>query len=35
MAGLFAQRDVPGGVVFDGNVRQLWVQVVEVLVGFS
>ncbi|KAK4640697.1 hypothetical protein QC761_0094610 [Podospora bellae-mahoneyi] len=43
MTGLFARRevaaygglDVPGGVVFDGNVRQLWVQIVEVLVGFS
>ncbi|KAI0003471.1 ammonium transporter AmtB-like domain-containing protein [Xylariaceae sp. FL0662B] len=41
--GLFAQKelvayggsDVPGGVVFDGNVSQLWVQIVEVLIGFT
>ena len=41
--GLFAQRevaayggvDVPGGVFFDGNIRQLWVQIVEVLIGFT
>ncbi|KAI1502487.1 ammonium transporter AmtB-like domain-containing protein [Biscogniauxia marginata] len=41
--GLFAQKkvaayggvDVPGGVFFDGNARQLWVQIVEVLIGFS
>lgn len=43
MTGLFAQKtvaayggmDVPGGVFFDGNIRQLWVQVVEVIIGFS
>ncbi|RYP43847.1 hypothetical protein DL768_009627 [Monosporascus sp. mg162] len=41
--GLFAQKEVAayggvevdGGVFFDGNVRQLWVQVVEVLIGFE
>ncbi|KAK3352665.1 ammonium transporter AmtB-like domain-containing protein [Lasiosphaeria hispida] len=41
--GLFAQKevaayggvDVPGGVFFDGNIRQLWVQIVEVIVGFT
>jgi len=41
--GLFAQKkvaaygglEIDGGVFFDGNVRQLWVQIVEVLVGFS
>ncbi|RYP05169.1 hypothetical protein DL764_003990 [Monosporascus ibericus] len=41
--GLFAQKEVAayggvevdGGVFFDGNVRQLWVQVVEVLVGIT
>ncbi|KAI1853983.1 hypothetical protein JX266_001124 [Neoarthrinium moseri] len=41
--GLFAQKEVAayggvvvdGGVFFDGNIRQLWVQVVEVLVGFT
>ncbi|KAI0128778.1 ammonium transporter AmtB-like domain-containing protein [Xylariales sp. AK1849] len=41
--GLFAQKkvaayggvDVDGGVFFDGNVRQLWVQIIEVLVGFT
>jgi ammonia channel protein AmtB len=40
--GLFARKevaayggvDIPGGVVFDGNVRQLWVQIVEVVIGF-
>ncbi|CAJ2499756.1 Uu.00g026090.m01.CDS01 [Anthostomella pinea] len=40
--GLFAQKEVAayggvevaGGVLFDGNVRQLWAQIVEVLVGF-
>ncbi|KAK3070459.1 hypothetical protein LTS18_015098, partial [Coniosporium uncinatum] len=44
MTGLFASREVAGydgvtviegGVVFDGNVRQLWVQLVEALVGFT
>jgi Amt family ammonium transporter len=43
MTGLFAQSkvaaygglEVPGGVFFDGNVRQLWVQIAEVLIGFS
>jgi len=44
MTGLFASREVAGydgvtvidgGVVFDGNVRQLWVQIVEALVGFT
>lgn len=41
--GLFAQKEVAayggavvdGGVFFDGNVRQLWVQIVEVLIGFT
>jgi ammonia channel protein AmtB len=42
--GLFAQKEVAaydgvteiaGGVFFDGNVRQLWVQIVEALVGFT
>ncbi|KAK3324014.1 ammonium transporter AmtB-like domain-containing protein [Cercophora scortea] len=41
--GLFAQKevaayggvDVPGGVFFDGNIRQLWVQIVEALIGFT
>lgn len=41
--GLFARKDVAayggvqidGGVVFDGNMRQLWVQLVEVLVGLT
>jgi ammonia channel protein AmtB len=41
--GLFAQKavaaygglDVPGGVVFDGNIRQLGVQIVEALIGFT
>ncbi|KAK4110962.1 Rh-like protein/ammonium transporter [Canariomyces notabilis] len=40
--GLFAQKkvaaygglDIPGGVFFDGNIRQLWVQIVEVIIGF-
>lgn len=40
--GLFARKevaayggmDIAGGVVFDGNVRQLWVQIVEVVIGF-
>lgn len=42
MTGLFAQKEVAayggveivGGVVFDGNWRQLWVQIVEAVVGF-
>lgn len=41
--GLFAQKevaayggvDIVGGVFFDGNVRQLAIQIVEVLVGFT
>ncbi|KAI1254660.1 hypothetical protein MGN70_003674 [Eutypa lata] len=41
--GLFARKEnaayggveVAGGVFFDGNVRQLWVQIVEVLIGFT
>ncbi|KAK1834271.1 ammonium transporter AmtB-like domain-containing protein [Podospora conica] len=41
--GLFAQKEVAayggleidGGVFFDGNVTQLWAQIVEVLVGFT
>ncbi|ETS88258.1 hypothetical protein PFICI_02086 [Pestalotiopsis fici W106-1] len=41
--GLFAKKEVAayggaivdGGVFFDGNVRQLWVQIVEAIVGFS
>lgn len=43
MTGIFAQKkvaayggvEVDGGVVFDGNVRQLWVQIVEALIGFA
>ncbi|KAK3987214.1 putative ammonium transporter [Cladorrhinum sp. PSN332] len=43
ITGLFAQKkvaayggmDVAGGVFFDGNIRQLWVQLVEVIIGFS
>ncbi|KAI5359801.1 Putative ammonium transporter, ammonium/urea transporter [Septoria linicola] len=43
MTGLFAQKkvaayggvEVNGGVFFDGNVRQAWVQVVEALIGFT
>lgn len=42
MTGLFAQKEVAayggveirGGVVFDGNLRQLWVQIVEAVIGF-
>lgn len=41
--GLFAKREVaayggleiPGGVFFDGNISQLWIQIVEALIGFS
>ena len=41
--GLFAQKkvaaygevEIVGGVVFDGNIRQLGVRVVEVLIGFT
>lgn len=42
--GLFGSRevaaydgvlDIPGGVFFDGNVRQLGVQIVEACIGFS
>ncbi|KAM7219017.1 Ammonium transporter AmtB-like domain containing protein [Rhypophila decipiens] len=41
--GLFAKKEVAayggveivGGVFFDGNIRQLWVQIVEALIGFS
>ena len=42
--GLFAQREVAGydgdtvidgGVFFDGNIRQLGVQVLEALIGFT
>jgi Amt family ammonium transporter len=42
--GLFARKEVAaydgateilGGVFFDGNVRQLYVQLVEALIGFS
>ena len=41
--GLFAKKEVAayggveivGGVVFDGNVKQLGIQIVEVLVGFT
>jgi len=40
--GLFARKEVAayggveivGGVVFDGNIRQLWIQIVEVVIGF-
>jgi Amt family ammonium transporter len=40
--GLFARREVAayggveiiGGVVFDQNVAQLWIQIVEVIIGF-
>ncbi|OIW35689.1 Rh-like protein/ammonium transporter [Coniochaeta ligniaria NRRL 30616] len=40
--GLFARKEVAayggveivGGVVFNGNVRQLWIQIVEVVIGF-
>jgi ammonia channel protein AmtB len=43
MTGLFAQKEVAayggveivGGVFFDGNVRQLWIQIVEALIGFT
>lgn len=42
--GLFAQKDVAaydgatfidGGVFFDGNIKQVGIQIVEALVGFS
>ncbi|RYP50078.1 hypothetical protein DL769_011005 [Monosporascus sp. CRB-8-3] len=34
--GLLGQKEVEGGgVFFDSNVRQLWVQVVEVLMGIA
>ena len=42
--GLFARKEVAaydgateiaGGVIFDGNIRQIWVQVVEALIGFT
>lgn len=42
--GLFAKREVAaydgatiidGGVFFDGNVKQLWIQIVEALIGFT
>lgn len=42
--GLFAQKevaaydgvtDIKGGVFFDGNVRQLWIQIVEAMIGFT
>ena len=41
--GLFAQKavaayggvDVEGGVFFDGNIRQLGVQVLEAVIGFT
>ncbi|KAF2458455.1 ammonium transporter AmtB-like domain-containing protein [Lineolata rhizophorae] len=41
--GLFARKEVAaydgatvidGGVFFDGNIRQLWIQIVEALIGF-
>ncbi|KAB5581137.1 ammonium transporter AmtB-like domain-containing protein [Coniochaeta sp. 2T2.1] len=40
--GLFARKEVAeyggveidGGVVFDGNIKQLWIQLVEVVIGF-
>ena len=43
MTGLFAQKkvaayggvEVDGGVFFDGNIRQFWVQIVEALIGFT
>jgi ammonia channel protein AmtB len=44
LTGLFAQKEVAaydgvteiaGGVFFDGNIRQLYVQVVEALIGFT
>lgn len=43
MTGIFAQKkvaayggvEVDGGVVFDGNIRQLWVQIVEAVIGFA
>jgi ammonia channel protein AmtB len=44
MTGLFARKevaaydgfsDITGGVIFDGNWRQLWVQIVEALIGFT
>ena len=39
--GLFGQRkvaayggvEIEGGVFFDGNIKQLWIQVVEALIG--
>lgn len=34
VAGYDGVTEIPGGVFFDGNVRQLGVQVVEALVGF-
>jgi len=41
--GLFAQKavaayggvEVDGGVFFDGNIRQLGIQIVEALIGFT
>ena len=42
--GLFAQKavaaydgatEIDGGVFFDGNLKQLWIQIVEALIGFS
>ncbi|KAF2096811.1 putative ammonium transporter [Rhizodiscina lignyota] len=42
--GLFAKKEVAafdgatiidGGVFFDGNVKQLWIQIVEALIGFT
>ncbi|KAK3400040.1 ammonium transporter AmtB-like domain-containing protein [Sordaria brevicollis] len=43
MTGLFAKKEVAayggvevaGGVFFDGNIRQLWVQIVEAIIGFT
>jgi Amt family ammonium transporter len=43
MTGLFAQKavaayggnEVAGGVFFDGNIRQLGIQIIEALIGFT
>jgi len=31
----YGGMDVSGGVFFDGNIRKLWVQLVDVVIGFS
>lgn len=42
--GLFARKevaaydgitDIAGGVFFDGNIQQLWIQIAEALIGFT